>query len=109
MVRPLQRSILGKRLCVWLRSTSVHRTPRRPRSSARVRPTGPAPTMSTSVESTDIPIIDYGQPDAPAVRPERQVEARVRGDFVGSGLVEGLSNGWPQRDPSASDTLGTCV
>src|SRR5439155_16603794 len=48
----LQRSILGSRIESALRSTSRQRTPRRPRLSASVRPTGPAPTIRTSVLST---------------------------------------------------------
>src|SRR5688572_5407784 len=51
MVRPLQRSILGRWLALALRSISVQRTPRRPRSRASVSPTGPAPTISTWVST----------------------------------------------------------
>ena len=49
MLRALQRSIFGRRCGASLRSISVQRTPRRPRSSARVSPTGPAPTIRTWV------------------------------------------------------------
>src|SRR6266702_2344520 len=49
MERALHRSILGHMCGASFCSTSVQRTPRRPRSSASVRPTGPAPTMRTSV------------------------------------------------------------
>src|SRR5258708_447033 len=48
MVRALQRSIFGHGPAVFSRSTSTGRRPRRARSRARVRPTGPAPTMHTS-------------------------------------------------------------
>src|SRR6185436_16166623 len=57
MVRALQRSIFGRNCGASLRSTSVQRTPLCPRSTASVRPTGPAPTTSTSVSST----ADYNQ------------------------------------------------
>src|SRR3569832_2815803 len=48
MVRALQRSILGRNAGASLRSISVQRMPRLPRSMASVSPTGPAPTMTTS-------------------------------------------------------------
>src|SRR5688500_15002395 len=51
MVRALQRSIFGRNCGASLRSTSVQRTPFCPRSIARTSPTGPAPTMRTSVSS----------------------------------------------------------
>src|SRR6185436_12878004 len=57
MVRALQRSIFGRNCGASLRSSSVQRTPLCPRSTASVRPTGPAPTTSTSVSST----ADYNQ------------------------------------------------
>src|SRR5688500_7996902 len=49
MVRALQRSIFGRNCGAALRSISVQRTPFWPRSMASVSPTGPAPTMRTSV------------------------------------------------------------
>src|SRR5215212_9132937 len=57
MVRALQRSIFGRNCGASFFSTSVQRTPRWPRSTASVSPTGPAPTMRTSVENT----ADYNQ------------------------------------------------
>src|SRR5258706_2523416 len=54
MVRALQRSILGQGPGARSRSTRPERTPRRDSSSARARPTGPAPTMHTS-KSTIVP------------------------------------------------------
>src|SRR6185503_6592768 len=49
MERALQRSIFGHMCGAFFCSISVQRMPRRPRSSASVSPTGPAPTMRTSV------------------------------------------------------------
>src|SRR5581483_5559534 len=49
MERALQRSILGHMCGSLFCSTSVQRTPRRPSSMASVSPTGPAPTIRTSV------------------------------------------------------------
>src|SRR4051812_16493375 len=49
MERALQRSILGHMCGALFCSTSAQRMPRRPRSSASVRPTGPAPMIRTSV------------------------------------------------------------
>src|SRR5712691_9724156 len=49
MVRALQRSILGRNCGASFCSTTVQRTPRRPRSMASVRPVGPAPMMRTWV------------------------------------------------------------
>ena len=48
---------LGQQLRRLLRSISVQRTPRRPRSIASVSPTGPAPTINTSVS---IQALSYG-------------------------------------------------
>ena len=47
MVRALQRSIFGRKAGACLRSISVQRMPRNPRSMASVSPTGPAPTTMT--------------------------------------------------------------
>src|ERR1043165_1309623 len=52
MERALQRSILGRNCGALFRSIRVQRTPRLPRSYASVRPTGPAPTIRTSVSTT---------------------------------------------------------
>src|SRR5580704_4818236 len=49
MVRALARSILGRKAGASFCSMMVQRTPRRPRSMAKVRPVGPAPTIRTSV------------------------------------------------------------
>ena len=49
IVRALQRSIFGSRPCAGRLSTSSHRTPCLPSSIASVSPTGPPPTMITSV------------------------------------------------------------
>jgi hypothetical protein len=49
MVRALQRSIFGRNCGALFRSISVQRTPRRPSSTASTSPTGPAPTIKTSV------------------------------------------------------------
>ncbi len=49
MVRALQRSIFGRNCGSGLRSISVQRTLRRPSSTASTSPTGPAPTIKTSV------------------------------------------------------------
>src|SRR5437660_12045908 len=49
MVRALHRSIFGRRAGAGFFSISRQRTPRRPRSTASVSPTGPAPTMRTCV------------------------------------------------------------
>ena len=49
IVRALQRSILGRNSGAAFCSTSMQRTPRRPRSTASVSPTGPPPTINTSV------------------------------------------------------------
>src|SRR5688572_20710865 len=57
MVRALQRSIFGRNCGASLRSTSVQRTPFWPRSTARTSPTGPAPTMRTSVSNKRLIII----------------------------------------------------
>src|SRR5579875_544980 len=67
MVRALQRSILGSWIDVSFFSTSRQRTPRVPRSSARVSPTGPAPTMRTCVSITRFSVIQQ----AGVVRPAR--------------------------------------
>src|SRR2546425_6503083 len=58
IVRALQRSILGRNCGASLRSISVQRTPFWPRSMASVSPTGPAPTIKTSV-SAPMPVIIY--------------------------------------------------
>ena len=47
MLRALVMSILGWRVVVRLRSTSIQVTPRRARSRASVKPTGPPPAMMT--------------------------------------------------------------
>src|SRR6185312_12075544 len=49
IVRALQRSIFGNFAGAALRSNKTHGTLRWPRSMASVKPTGPAPTMITSV------------------------------------------------------------
>src|SRR5712691_9613664 len=49
IVRTPTRSILGWPMAPSVFSISVHAMPRQPRSPARARPTGPAPTMSTGV------------------------------------------------------------
>src|SRR5262249_55611997 len=49
MVRALHRSIFGKKAGASFCSMSVQRTPRLPRSTASVSPTGPAPTIRTCV------------------------------------------------------------
>src|SRR5436305_2219884 len=49
MLRALQRSIFGRNCGASFCSIRMQRTPRRPRSYASVRPTGPAPTIRTSV------------------------------------------------------------
>jgi hypothetical protein len=51
MVRALQRSIFGRNCGAGFFSTSVQRTPAWPSAMARVSPTGPAPTTSTSVST----------------------------------------------------------
>src|ERR1700722_10823079 len=60
IVRALQRSIFGRNCGSGFCSMSTHRMPRRPRSSAKVNPTGPAPTIMTwvsTVEGRSEPII----------------------------------------------------
>src|SRR6185437_7273522 len=52
MVRALQRSILGRNCGDSFCSIRIQRTPRRPRSMASVKPTGPAPTIMTWVSGT---------------------------------------------------------
>src|SRR5262245_27332341 len=52
IVRALHRSIFGRNSGAGSFSTSVHATPRRPRSMASVSPTGPAPTTTTSVDGS---------------------------------------------------------
>src|SRR5262249_56793870 len=47
MVRALQRSIFGRNWGASFCSITMARTPRSPRSMARVKPVGPAPTMRT--------------------------------------------------------------
>src|SRR5215470_1215568 len=49
MVRALHRSIFGRNCGASFCSSRMQRTPRRPRSIARVKPTGPAPTIMTWV------------------------------------------------------------
>src|SRR4029079_12910195 len=49
IVRALQRSIFGRNSGAGFASINVQRAPRRPRSMASVNPTGPAPTIRTSV------------------------------------------------------------
>ncbi len=49
MLRAFTRSILGRNCGASFCSMSVQRTPRKPRSTASVSPTGPAPTMRTWV------------------------------------------------------------
>jgi len=49
MLRAFVMSILGWRVVVRLRSTSIQVTPRRARSCASVMPTGPPPAMRTWV------------------------------------------------------------
>src|SRR5256885_7838588 len=53
MLRALQRSILGRNCGASFCSIKTQRIPRRPRSSASVRPTGPAPTMRTWIVNTN--------------------------------------------------------
>src|SRR5271155_594711 len=48
MVRALTRSIFGRNSGFGFCSMRMVRTPRRPRSMARVSPVGPAPTIRTS-------------------------------------------------------------
>src|SRR5436309_775659 len=67
IVRALQRSIFGRNSGAAFFSTSMQRTPRRPRSIARVRPTGPAPTTSTSVTMSGTGERPFEWPDV--VRP----------------------------------------
>src|SRR6267378_3786575 len=55
MVRAFERSIFGYGSVVGLRSISRQRTPRRPRSMASVRPTGPAPATITSYAGNGVP------------------------------------------------------
>ena len=50
-VRTMQRSIFGHMCGAVFCSIRVQRMPRRPRSMASVRPTGPAPTISTRVST----------------------------------------------------------
>src|SRR6202035_1858214 len=49
MVRALHRSILGRKAGASFCSIKVQRTPRLPRSTARISPADPAPTMRTCV------------------------------------------------------------
>src|SRR5207302_956772 len=49
MLRALTRSIFGKNCGASFCSTSMQRTPRRPRSTASVNPVGPPPAMRTWV------------------------------------------------------------
>src|SRR3989442_15572567 len=49
MLRALTRSIFGKNCGASFCSTSMQRTPRRPRSTASVSPVGPPPAMRTWV------------------------------------------------------------
>src|SRR3954452_22149011 len=76
---------------VALRSTSVQRTPRWPRSRARVRPTGPAPTMRTSVTAEGMLQVIIAAPEGRQLRgvARWELSRHQRGDAILCTLRQG--------------------
>ena len=114
MVRALQRSILGRNPGASRLSISRQRTPRRPRSIASVRPTGPPPTIRTSVstgvspQSQRVPHYPCGLPEF--ARPKRKSPGRCPGqvEIVSRGGVSARMP-IPTRSPRAKVPIAGCA
>src|SRR6202048_3817296 len=91
MGRALERSILGHGAVVGLRSISRQRTPRRPRSMASVRPTGPAPATITSWTGNGVPPSWVGR----LYHPGRHRRIRLLSPAGGRGRVRGIRTSLP--------------